>query len=457
MNRYLYLLLCSHVVLTTSTDLPVCIVGAGASGLSAAHALEALGRRTVIFEAKDTIGGNAQNYYENNQPFYLGPLLIGNSSHPETMKIVAAVDVPVTTHTPESSWIFNWTTGETWSAPETPQTPPPEFLGELQRYTVQWQRVYGRFAGRTVTENVPDELTVSTTEWFEEQKYPLLHATLMSSLIAWGYGDVDELPIFYTLSIFTPASLTGTRLRVDFHEVFQRWSRQLTRSEIHLGSRVEHIDRSEETITIHYFSPKNGPSEHPCSDLVLAFPPTLSSLETSGLTLSPAEEAVFSAVRTTNYFSAAVRLDTPPLSFFQIATETPYSSPEVAGQPVSVEGQYNTSDISLLYALASHSQSVEEVAEVTLQTLSRINGDPANDSQEEGTTPVTDRDIKAFRHHPYYFPHFGAEALRGGLYDLFNELQGANRTYFTSGLNRVEHVEYVVVAAREVVQRYFSD
>jgi cation diffusion facilitator CzcD-associated flavoprotein CzcO len=64
MNRYLYLLLCSHIVLTTSTELPVCIVGAGASGLSAAHALEALGRRTVIFDAKDTVGGNAQNYYE---------------------------------------------------------------------------------------------------------------------------------------------------------------------------------------------------------------------------------------------------------------------------------------------------------------------------------------------------------------------------------------------------------
>jgi hypothetical protein len=44
-------------------------------------------------------------------------------------------------------------------------------------------------------ENVPDELTVGTTEWFVEHKYPLLHATLMPSLIAWGYGDVDELPI----------------------------------------------------------------------------------------------------------------------------------------------------------------------------------------------------------------------------------------------------------------------
>jgi hypothetical protein len=268
---------------------------------------------------------------------------------------------------------------------------------------------------------------------------------------------------------------------LDFHEVFQRWSRQLARSEIRLRSRVERIgtyhtksqhasvrprqqtnrpvlDRSEEVITLHYTSPQNTPAQQTCSEVVLAFPPTLSSLATAGLSLSPAEEAVFSAVRTTNYFSAAVRLNTPPLSSFQIATETPFSSPDLTGQPIYVEGQYNTSEISLLYAVASHAQSVGEVGEVILQTLSRINGNPADntDNGEEGTTPVTERDIKAFRHHADYFPHFGAEALRDGLYDLFNGLQGENRTYFASGLNRVEHVEYVVVGAREVVQRYFS-
>jgi cation diffusion facilitator CzcD-associated flavoprotein CzcO len=81
MYRYLFLLLSSHIVLSTSTDLPVCIIGAGASGLSAAHALEALGRRTVIFEAKETVGGNAQNYYEK----YTSPeptLLSLPPSHP---------------------------------------------------------------------------------------------------------------------------------------------------------------------------------------------------------------------------------------------------------------------------------------------------------------------------------------------------------------------------------------
>jgi len=67
----------------------------------------------------------------------------------------------------------------------------------------------------------------------------------------------------------------------------------------------------------------------------------------------------------------------------------------------------------------------------------------------EPVTPVAPSDVKAFRQHPYYFPHFDRTTLQGGWYEKFNSLQGGNRTYYTSGLNRVEHVEYVIVSARE--------
>lgn len=43
---------------------PVCIVGAGVSGLTAAKALEDKGYKTVIFEKKNTVGGKCQSHYE---------------------------------------------------------------------------------------------------------------------------------------------------------------------------------------------------------------------------------------------------------------------------------------------------------------------------------------------------------------------------------------------------------
>ncbi|KAL3456141.1 hypothetical protein BJX64DRAFT_294389 [Aspergillus heterothallicus] len=443
------------------SELPVCIIGAGASGLSAAHSLEALGRSTVIFEQRDTVGGYAQNYYENGLPFHLGPILIQNGSHPETIKIVNDVGVLTTTYTAASAWFFNWTTGETWALP--PAEPSPDLLEEVVRYTAHWQKIYGSFAQSAYTENVPEELTLSTYEWFSRYNYPLLQARFTRYIIDWGYGDVDELPIFYMLSVFAPTSIGATPLRVDYHEVFQRYARQLTASTILLRSKITAIDRTTDIVTIHYHYDA-AQHEQPCSHLIIAFAPTLLTLSTAGLDLSPAEETVFSAVQTTNYFSTAIRLsNTPRLAEFNIATDSAFSFPEIAGQPVYIEGEYNSSDVSLLYALGREDQSPEQVAAVTLQTLSRINGDPqvaATGEGEESRTPMTlpvePRDIKALRQHPHYFPHFNQSALRGGWYDMFNALQGGNRTFYTSGLNRAEHVEYVIVSAREVVERFLG-
>lgn len=43
---------------------PVCIVGAGPAGLSAAKALEDKGRDVVIFEKRDAVGGKSQAVYK---------------------------------------------------------------------------------------------------------------------------------------------------------------------------------------------------------------------------------------------------------------------------------------------------------------------------------------------------------------------------------------------------------
>lgn len=43
---------------------PVCIVGAGPSGLTAAKALEDKGRKVVVFEKRNDVGGKCQSYYK---------------------------------------------------------------------------------------------------------------------------------------------------------------------------------------------------------------------------------------------------------------------------------------------------------------------------------------------------------------------------------------------------------
>jgi hypothetical protein len=56
---------------TTSQSLPVCIVGAGPAGLSAANRLEAKGYKTVTFEKEAKVGGKCLSYYEKYDTFKL--------------------------------------------------------------------------------------------------------------------------------------------------------------------------------------------------------------------------------------------------------------------------------------------------------------------------------------------------------------------------------------------------
>lgn len=62
----LYLAVFLHSVYAGSVTgrLPVCIVGAGPTGLTIAHGLEAKEYKTVIFDRQPEVGGKCQAYYD---------------------------------------------------------------------------------------------------------------------------------------------------------------------------------------------------------------------------------------------------------------------------------------------------------------------------------------------------------------------------------------------------------
>lgn len=49
---------------------PVCIIGAGPAGLSAASRLEDKGIKAVIFDKEEAVGGKCQAWYDDQYVFY---------------------------------------------------------------------------------------------------------------------------------------------------------------------------------------------------------------------------------------------------------------------------------------------------------------------------------------------------------------------------------------------------
>ena len=145
---------------------------------------------------------------------------------------------------------------------------------------------------------------------------------------------------------------------------------------------------------------------------------------------------------------------TPPKTLFGAASAAPNLPPDADGEPVAFISLFNTSNIATTWSWAAYrtDETLEQARLLLKRTLSKVNKNPADPNASP--VPVTDDDVRAFRKWDY-FPHFDSAQLAAGWYGKFDALQGQKKTYFASGLNAFETVEFAVRAGLDVVDSYF--
>jgi hypothetical protein len=187
-----------------------------------------------------------------------------------------------------------------------------------------------------------------------------------------------------------------------------------------------------------------------CSDLILAFPPTIEALNAAKLKISPAEKEVFGPVGLISYFSGAARIKTP-YGIFEAASSSPVLPPTANGSPVAFLHLWPGSEIATTYSWGAYrgNTTCDEARDLLKSTLEIV-----NQNVNPGARSINGGDVLAFEAHDY-FPHFDGEQLAAGYYGKFNALQGKQRTYFASGLNMFETVEFAVRAGYDVADSYF--
>lgn len=191
-----------------------------------------------------------------------------------------------------------------------------------------------------------------------------------------------------------------------------------------------------------------------CSSVIIAFPPTLHNLDKAGLDLTGSENETFAAVGVHNYFSAAVKLDIPDGVSFIAESDSPTEPPPNLGEPVALLDLQPDSQIATSWSWGPYRQfqSKKEARDLLKTTLSKINKDPRNVTTM--SVQVSEEDIRAFRKWDY-FPHFDSNELKNDWYGKFNALQGSKATYWASGLNGMETVEWAIRAGQDIVDSYF--
>lgn len=273
-------------------------------------------------------------------------------------------------------------------------------------------------------------------------------------------GDLRETPIWYMLAYFTP-SIVGAFLGnngenlIDFHAVMAEYSKTI-KGPIHTNASIARISRSGDRTCVNYSTGGDYMQSRTqeCSELILAFPPTVDALAAAGLDVSDEEEDLFGAVQLINYFSGAVSMAVPAGDLYYANSTSAAVPPAAEGEPVGFIRLFPDSDVVTTWSWGARNATYTEAQgkRVLLETLSRTNK-PAPGDAASAAVAVTAADVHAFRRHDY-FPHVGGAALAGGWYARFDALQGRQRTYYASGLNGFEMVEYALRAGKDVVDTY---
>jgi hypothetical protein len=486
MKRILPLVIVAATFTFTQAD-PICIVGAGPAGLTVANGLQAKGFETVIFEKNPEVGGKCQAYYDELGLFHpLGAILFSNETYRQSLPIIDASGLTSMEfgHTTKN-WYYDYKTGHvkrsTTSLSEL--TKSHLFKAEIDRYIHFWTTEFAPLASIGYKGGV-EGYTMSTLYWLLENDYPLLLLLFFEGMIPYGYGDVTEVPIIYMLQYFTPDILlffAGQRTGyiIDFHQVFVHYARDQVKGPIHLNTQITKIDRSGDFPVVTYKDPsQNGLSTQNCAKLVLAFPPVMHALQAANLDINDDEKTIFSPVGIIKYWSGAVRVATPygdvfagflrgtilgvidkfigylGLGHLSFGEFIPWL-PKAAGEPVAYIRLFKESDVATTWSWGKYksNQTLADAKSLLKDVLSRFNKDPEDPNSEP--VPVTDADIKDFREWDY-FPHFDQPQLEQGFYAKFNALQGHKNTYYASGLNGFETVEFAVRAGKDVVDTYFD-
>ncbi|KAH9870321.1 hypothetical protein IAQ61_005795 [Plenodomus lingam] len=447
---------------------PVCIIGAGPAGLSAASRLKSKGIKSMIFEKQEAVGGKCQSWYDEDGTFYpLGAAFLSNVSYPETIAILSQTDVstqPFSLAGGREAFSYNYTDGRIQQVPAL----APQFLAqvsaEIPRYVGLWNTRFRPVGVANFKNGVPDEFTVSGAEWFRINNFTALPILLVTPVALYGYGDINIVPALYILQYMTPDVLTAFVglhgvYYMDFNKMWVEFAKNnLRETTIKTSADVRRVDRSGANPVLMYTEPAANATHHKrskqtCSSVIFAFPPSIDNLKHVGLDLTPQETSTFSNVTTHQYYSSVSEFALPFGVSYAATSPAPSIPPPNDGQPVAILRFSPRSNISVAWSWGPYDYQPEQTARhLLVDSLRKINKDPRQ--IDASVAPFCDDDIKAFRKWDY-FPHFEGPALRAGAYAAYHSLQGVKKTYFASGLAGMELVEFAIRGGYDVVDSYF--
>jgi predicted NAD/FAD-dependent oxidoreductase len=412
-------------------DRRICVVGAGAAGLSAAHFLHRRGyRRVVVLESSGRVGGKCCSPRLGGAVVEAGALG-ATGSYREVLGLARETGVGLVE--PPHQVVFDEQSREFLPLNSAfRKSLTPASVAALARYFFAALR--HRSLRRPGFSGAPAELCRPFSEWAARQGMSALAPLLELPVTGFGYGSLDVTPAVYVLKyIHTANFVTLLRLALSRSASFRiaggyegLWRAVADRLDVRLDSRVLNIVRGPviRVTTVR--------EELECDVLLLAAPldQALAYLDASA-----EEQDLFSRVRYNAYHVTLCRTRGLPDASISLH---PLPGP---GAICLLARGWATAEATVAYAYGEPGEiAPDEVSRQLEQTVRKLGG----------SLLAVDKQF-AWR----YFPHVSPELMAAGYFDRIEALQGSRNTFLAGSLLSFETVEDVVAYSQRLVARYF--
>jgi protoporphyrinogen oxidase len=428
-------------------DTRICIVGAGAAGLSAAYYLQRRGYTGVtVLEAADRVGGKCHSVDFKGRSFDLGANYV-TAAYVEVRKLAREFGVDLYTESKTIAARISDSNRVTFSTPVeavTRNQSALRLMWAMGRYLLIRFRLRKHLdrPGFADISRQP-QLCVPFRDWLRNNALTALEPVFEFPITIMGYGYLDTIAAPYALkymSVPTFWNLIAVTLGLPrrwpkrFVNGFERlWTDVAAHLNIHLGVRITAVERGE-NIRIHLANAGTMEFDY----LVLACPLDVGTLGRF-LGLTEQERELFGRITinpyvVTSYAMADLQLPARIVGMWPI--------PKI-GQPWAMTRQYADNEFVQFYTRLD-----ERDADSKTNVISAIRQYVTAMGAVLPENYITYNEWN-------YFPHVSVDDMRGGFYDRFEALQGQTNTFYCGAVAAFELVETVVQYSRQMAESYF--
>ena len=404
------------------------VIGAGASGLTAAHFLQKAGYdRVTVLEREQRVGGKCCSLRVGGQVYEMGAVLATRdySTTRELMESVGIRGAPIggmQCYDPEGHPIDLF-----------PRSQIPRLIWQVLLHYAWDTRVRYRRINEPGLAGVHPDLHEPFAQFAREHALPSLGRALSLPFTGFGYGYFDEVPAAYVmkyLDLPMIESLVSPSRRIGWPDgVEALWARLAQRLDVRTGVTVRRVTRET---TVHVETDQ-GAMEF--DHLILTSPLD----EALGfLDASPTETRLFSVIRTYHYWVLLCRLSGMPDTSGYLPS---HFVAERSGHVMMWYHRWPDQPLYALYALDDGSRSREEIERTCAADLRHLGA-----RLEEVVA------VRCWK----YFPHVDPQEMDAGYYETLEGLQGARHTYYAGEIMSFATIEICARYARDLVRRHFA-